>query len=66
MYTLLKELYKEYCGNPEYNIAILGLEKTGKTVFHLQFTANPQITQRYQWILLSRTQTRVQTNRRPQ
>lgn len=35
MYTLLSELYTKYCGYPEYNLAILGLEQTGKTVFYL-------------------------------
>ena len=32
MYTLFKHIYTTNCGNPEYNIALLGLEKTGKTV----------------------------------
>lgn len=32
MYTLLTEMYTRNCGNPEYNVAILGLEQTGKTV----------------------------------
>ena len=32
MYTLLKAIYSKYCGHPEYNVAILGIENTGKTV----------------------------------
>lgn len=32
MYTLISDLYTRWCGSPEYNLAILGLEQTGKTV----------------------------------
>ena len=34
MYTLFSDLFTKWCGSPEYNLAILGLEQTGKTVFH--------------------------------
>ena len=32
MYTLFKAIYQKYCGTPEYNLSIFGLENTGKTV----------------------------------
>lgn len=34
MYTLLSDIFTKLCGTPEYNLAILGLEQTGKTVPH--------------------------------